>query len=186
MVRFKRAIVIGADADKVFALVTDVARKARLNPGAEVIRVEQETPGPVDLGTVFRFVLRHGGRVIDYRSRCVAFEAGRAMETVSDTDPPFSVRVSVAPTPEGTRLTQEEWFDFNAPRAPRREYEGLMGLLTNVAAAIFGNADARRQPVTRADETQVEAQLGAQLQEWLEAIKACLEEDQPRNVSRQS
>lgn len=84
MVRFHHSVLIRADADKVFALVTDVARKARLNPVAEVIRVEQQTPGPVGTGTVFRLVLRHGGRVIDYRSRCVAFEAGRAENAQTD------------------------------------------------------------------------------------------------------
>ncbi|MDH3672296.1 MAG: SRPBCC family protein [Gammaproteobacteria bacterium] len=183
MVRFHRSIVIRADADRVFALVTDVARKARLNPGAEAIRVEQETPGPVGAGTAFRFVLRHGGRVIDYRSRCVAFEAVRATETVSDTDPPFSVRVSVEPTPGGTRLTQEEWFDTNPPRPPRVERKGLVGLLTDLAASILGDTDARPRQVTRAHEAQVEAQLGAQLHEWLEAIKAHLEGDQSRNSS---
>lgn len=159
----------------MFALVADIARKAQLNPGTEVIRVEQETDGPVSEQTVFHLVLRHGAQIIDYRSRCVAFEAGHMMETVSFTKPSFSVRVTVEPDPNGARLTQEEWFDLKPPPRSRSSRQGLMGLLTNLAAGIFGGPASPREALRQVDEAKIQAQLETRLARWLQAIKAHLE-----------
>ncbi len=183
MVRFSRSVLVRTDPGRVFALVTDAARKARLNPGAEVIQVEQETPGSIGTGTVIRFVLRFGGRVIDYRSRCVSFEPGRLIETISDTDPSFSVRVTVEAEGDQTRLTQEEWFEFSRASRPPVERKGRVGLLTKIAAAIHGHASAQPQALTREQEAEVETKLGSQLVCWLEAIRTHLEAaERPSNV----
>jgi hypothetical protein len=180
MVRFRKSVTIQADPDAVFALVADVARKAHLNPGTEVIRVEQETDGPVGKQTVFHFVLRHGVQIIDYRSRCVAFKAGRIMETVSFTEPSFSVRVTVEPGPDGACLTQEEWFDLKPPPRARAPRQGLVGLLTNLAVGIFGEPASPRGALRQADEAKIQAQLETRLAQWLQAIKAHLEGERSR------
>lgn len=176
MVRFRKSVTIEADPGTVFSLVTDVAHKASLNPNAEIIHVEQETDGRVGEQTVFHYTLRQGGQVIDYRTRCVAFESDRMMETVSLTEPSFGVRVTVQPHPEGTCLTQEEWFVLRPPpRPPRVPRKGPMGLLMNLAIGVFGDPE---QNATPAEEAQMAAQLETRLGNWLQAIKRHLEDNQ--------
>lgn len=180
MVRVRHSVEIRANPEDVFALVTDVARKARLNPNTQVIRVGKETDGPVGEQTVFHYVLRQGAQIIDYRSRCVAFEPERMMETVSLTDPSFSVRVTVEPTAEGVRLTQEESFEFPPPPRPPVEPEGLMGLLANLVVRIFGDRSRHQGQALPADEARIEVELETRLAAWLDAVKVHLESHRSR------
>ena len=179
MVRVKASLDIQADPEAVFSLVTDVARKARLGPHAAVIGVSKETAGPVGVGTVFHYCLSIEGKIADYRTRCVAFEPGRMMETVSDTRPPFKVRVTVEPVPGGARLTQEETFSLPVLHMP---VPGTKGWWGRVLHFIFGDADAivQSRESSAAEDVAMQAKLEPKLADWLERIKTHLEREQSR------
>lgn len=179
MVRVKASLDIQVDPEAVFSLVTDVARKARLGPHAAVIGVSKETAGPVGVGTVFHYCLSIEGKIADYRTRCVAFEPGRMMETVSDTRPPFKVRVTVEPVPGGARLTQEEAFSLPVLHMP---VPGTKGWWGKVLHFIFGDADAivQSRESAAAEDAAMQAKLEPKLADWLERIKTHLEREQSR------
>ena len=113
---FSAAVAIRADAAEVWALVSDLRRKARLNPAIEVIRLELEGDEPVREGSVFRHRFVKGGRIIEYRSRCVRCDPPRLFVSRGETDPPFEVRVTVEPSAEGCRLMQREALEAGVRR----------------------------------------------------------------------
>ncbi len=176
MVEVEQSVEIGADADEVFALVPDVARKARLDPSVAVLDVVQETEGPVGIDTTFHYRLVIEGKLTDYRSRCVAFTPGRMMETVSDSDPPFTVRVSVDPLADGALLTQRESFALQQLRIPLPKADGWRGRLLRL---LFGSREAIGQDssIVEAEEARMRAKLQPRLLSWLQAIKEELESD---------
>lgn len=179
MVDVKHSVEINSEPETVFSLVTDIPRKARLDPNAKVLGVVQETEGPVAIGTTFHYRLVVEGRIADYRSRCTAFEPGKLIETVSDSDPPFTVRVTVEPLSNGARLTQKESFTVQRIHLRLPTADGWRGKLLRV---LFGNRDAIQQDpsASRDEEARMEAKLKIRLEKWLEAIKLELESQQSR------
>jgi hypothetical protein len=177
MVHIKETIDIKAEPAKVFALVTDVARKAEIDPNTRVLGVSQETEGPVGLGTVFHYRLVIEGKIADYRSTCTAFESGRMIETVSDSQPPFKIRVAVEPTTDGCRLTQEEAFSLPVIRVPVPQARGWLG---NCFRLLFGDKEFLIQgpAVVTREEARIQQRLQTRLARWLVAIKASIEADQ--------
>lgn len=179
MVCVQSSVHIEADPDAVFALVTDVARKARLAPHTRVLAVVQETEGPVRIGTVFHYRLVIEGRIADYRSRCTDFQPGRMMETESDSCPPFKVRVTVDPVPGGARLTQQETFALPPVHVPLPGARGWLGtalrILLGTSSAIVQDGEA----VAR-EEADMKARLQPRLDRWLASIKDHLERQRDR------
>ncbi len=177
MVDVECSVEINTDPETVFSLVTDIPRKARLDHNATVLDVVQETEGPLAIGTTFHYRLVIEGRIADYRSRCTAFNPGKLIETVSDSDPPFTVRVTVTPLSNGARLTQKESFTVPRIHIPLPTADGWRGRLLRL---LFGNRDAIQQDpsASRDEEARMEAKLTQRLEKWLDAIKQELEAQQ--------
>jgi len=177
MVRIEKSVLIRADPGLVFRLVADLPRKARLDPGITVLDVAQETEGPLGVGSVFHYRTVVAGRIAEYRSRCVAFDPGRLIETVSDSTPPFRVRVTVETTAGGTRLTQEERFALPPNRIPLpRPGERLGHLLLRLLGETHSLVQAPQSIAE--EEREMEAMLRPCLARWLAAIKHHLEATQ--------
>ena len=177
MVDVEHSVEISTDPETVFSLVTDIPRKAHLDPNAKVLDVVQETEGPVAIGTTFHYRLVIEGRIADYRSRCTAFQPGEMIETVSDSDPPFTVRVTVRPSSNGAVLTQKESFTVQGIHIPLPTADGWHGKLLRL---LFGNRDVIQQDpsASRDEEVRMEAKLKQRLEKWLDAIKQELESQQ--------
>ena len=175
---FSATVEIRAEVADVFTLVSDLRRKARLNPNIRVIRVELEGDEPVQEGSVFYHRFQRGTRIVEYRSRCMRFAPPRLFESRGMTDPPFEVRVTVEPTPEGCRLTQQETVELTPAllealepaAAADRTFRDVVDLLT-----LFPGARQLGAELWRHRRDRVARRLTAELQAWLEAIKAHLE-----------
>lgn len=175
---FSASVRVRAKPATVFALVSDPPRKAALNPNVQVIRVAHEGEGPVREGSVFYHRLQRGQRIFEYRSRCLRMVPPRLFESRAETDPPFEVRVTVEPAGEGCRLTQQETLEVTP---------GLLDALEPVAAgggtlgdvlgvlAFFPGLRVLGSEVRRGQRERLARRLTAELQAWLEAIKAHLE-----------
>jgi hypothetical protein len=158
----------------VFALVSDLRRKARLNPNIEVIRVDLEGDEPVREGSVFRHRFLKEGRIIEYRSRCLRCVPPRLFESRSETDPPFQVRVTVEPTADGCRLTQEEALEvppevldvLDAGHSPGQTFLEVVRLLP-----IFPGAGSLVAELRAFQRTRVVRRLTGELGAWLETIR---------------
>lgn len=149
-----------------------------MNPNIQVIRVELEGDEPVREGSVFYHRFQKGTRIIEYRSRCVRCVSPRLFESRAETDPPFGVRVTVEPTSEGCRLTQEETvevtpelLDALQPASTEgrtfRDVAGLLALLPGVRQLGLEVRAHQREQLAR--------RLTRELRVWLDAIKAHLE-----------
>jgi len=173
------AVEIGAPPSAVFALVSDPLAKAKLNPFAQVIRIEREDHGPLRQGSVTFFRLQKGTRIFEYRMRCVRLEPGRLIESRAELTNLFTVRVEVEPAPGGSRLTQSEECEVSphmleglsatrradhAWRLMKTLYFFLPELAHETFAVIFRE---------RADSLR--ASMQRELQGWLLAIKAHVE-----------
>ncbi|MBI4635590.1 MAG: SRPBCC family protein [Candidatus Rokubacteria bacterium] len=172
---FSASVDIRADAAEVFPLVSDLRRKARLNPGIEVIRIELLGGEPVREGSVFRHRFAKGGRIIEYRSRCVWCVPPRLFETRGETDPPFEVHVTVEPTPAGCRLTQRETVAIppelldvlDTGPAPARTFRDIVRLLP-----LFPSARHLGSELWALQRERVARRLSGELETWLDAIRA--------------
>ncbi len=175
MVTISASVDIAASPKAVFDLVTDVSRRARLNPRVGVLGIAKITPGPVRLGTRFRYRVAVDGHIVEHACECVAFEPGRLMETVSDTKPPFRVRVTVEPIPGGARLTQEEFFELPPAVMPLPRWRCWPGRLLD---KLFGGADCLRQSAESlaAEAEETCRRLQPRLAGWLERLKRHLEQ----------
>lgn len=171
-------MAIRADAAEVWALVSDLRRKAPLNPAIEVIRIELEGDEPVREGSVFRHRFVKGGRILEYRSRCVECVPPRLFVSRGETDPPFDVRVTVEPSAEGCRLTQRETLEVGADaldaldgREPGpRTFSDVLRLL-----ALFPSARPLSSELRALQRERVATRLAGELSLWLDAIRAHLE-----------
>ena len=175
---FSASVDIRADAAEVFALVSDLRRKARLNPNIEVVRIELEGDEPVREGSTFRHRFVKAGRIFEYRSRCVRYVPPRLFESRGETDPPFEVRVTVEAGPEGCRLTQRETLEvpaealdaLDAGPAPARAFRDIVRLLP-----LFPSARHLSLELRALQRERVLGTLRGELETWLGAIRAHVE-----------
>jgi hypothetical protein len=166
----------------VFALVTDAAAKARLNPFVQVIRVERETPGPLREGSITFFRAQKGKRIFEYRTRCRRLIPGRLLENRAELPTLFRVEVEVEPLDAGARLTQREECEVTP--------DMLEGLLTTRRAErawqvvkllhLFLPSMAREAYAVLLHERidALRATLTRELGGWLRAVKQHLESSQ--------
>ena len=175
---FSATVEIQAKPVEVFALVSDLRRKAQLNPNIQVIRVELEGEEPVREGSVFYHRFQRGMRILEYRSRCVRLVPPRLFESRSETDPPFEVKVTVDPTARGCRLTQYEEAEvtsslldaFEPAPTKLRSFRDMMTLF-----ALFPSARPLGSEIRAFQRERVIKKLTSELQVWLDAIRAHLE-----------
>lgn len=172
-----RSVHIQAPVDRVFALVTDFAARARLNPAATPLQVEIESGKGLHIGAVYHFRLQAGGRALDYRIRIVEFIPNRRVVSLSDTTVPFEVTLETEAENGGTRLTHSERFEpseamleMAPPKNGGRFLQWLDGLLP------FLDIDAA-QRVHAQREQLLEEKLGGNLERWLAAIRLELEKE---------
>ena len=175
---FFATVEIRAEPAAVFAVVSDLRRKARLNPNIQVIRVELEGEEPVREGSVFYHRFHRGTRIMEYRSRCVRLVTPWLVESRSETDPAFDVRVTVDPTPAGCRLTQEEEIEvtpelldaFEAAPTTASRFRDIVNLF-----ALFPGVRPLGAEMRAFQRERVARKLASELQSWLDGIRTQVE-----------
>lgn len=176
---FAASVDVGVAPQRAFQLVSDLREKARLNPSVEVLHVALLGGEPVREGSVFHHRLRRGHRVVEYTSRCVAYEPPRRCWNRSETDPPFEVRVSVEPAADGCRITQEERLPVTAalldalapPPGPRGFAQAVASMaLVPALRPLDGHVRAMQRE-------RVRQRFTAELSAWLQAIRTHLEDE---------
>jgi hypothetical protein len=175
---FSATVEIKATPAAVFAVVSDLRRKAQLNPNIQVIRVELEGGEPVREGSVFYHRFHKGTRILEYRSRCVRLVAPSLFESRSETDPPFAVRVTVDQTAAGCRLIQQEEVEvtpelldaFEPAPTKLRSFREILFLF-----ALFPSMRPLGSEIRAFQRERVIRKLTSELQAWLDDIRAHLE-----------
>ena len=178
LLTFSASVEIHAGAAEAFTLVSDLRRKARLNPSIRVIRIDLEGEEPVREGSVFRHRFEKAGRIIEYRSRCVRCLPPRLVESRGETDPPFEVRVTIEPLAGGCRLTQEETLEVDpeklealgAAQSSGSAFWDFVRLLP-----ISPGLRALGSELRAFERERLMVGLRGELEVWLDAIRAHLE-----------
>jgi len=178
VLRLSASVEIRAGPERVFALVSDPPRKAALNPNVQVIRVEMEGEGPVGEGSRFYHRLQRGQRIFEYRSRVIRVVPPRLFESRAETDPPFEVRVTVEPAPEGCRFTQQETLEVAPELLDALEPVSVGGRTVRDMAGWLTFFPGPRQfglYLRSLQRDRLARRLTRELEAWLDAIKAHLE-----------
>lgn len=174
MVHFTEFVDIMVEPFFVFMLVENVGFRSRLNPYARVLDLVKETQGPISIGTTFCHRQIIEGQLSEYHSICTEYVPGNILETESDTDPRFKVRLTVDPIPGGARLTQEESFELIPFVMPTPTMRGLPGKFFQL---IFGDIKVIKQTPESLiqEELELVTHLQPKLAAWLRKIKLRLE-----------
>jgi hypothetical protein len=172
-----RRIDIRAPIGKVFALMCDPARRARLNPGITPIAVEFEGNGPVAAGTVCHFRLQTAAGIADYRSRVLTLVPGRQIVWCTDTAVPVEITLTVEQHPGYCRFTHAEAFEPSEAMLGTASPKGSRGRFLRWVAGLlpFLDLDAAERLQTQREQA-LAAKLGEGLERWLDAIRAELEQ----------
>lgn len=176
MIAVSRNIFIEAPVERVFALMADPAARSALSPHAKPIQVEIEGGESLRVGSVCHFRLQMDNRIVDYHTRVCEFMPNRLIVSISDTAVPFRIRLETRPEGDGTRLAHTEQFE------PTEEMlrQALPPTLTNTVMEKiywllpFLDPDYAAR-VQRGREDNLTLKLGANLEQWLAAIKQHLE-----------
>jgi hypothetical protein len=171
-------VEIRAEAAEVFSLVSDLRRKAALNPTIKVIRVELEGQQTIGEGSVFYHRIQRGMRIVEYRSRCLRYVPPYHFQTRSETNPPFEVTVAVEPTPCACLLTQREVLEvtpemldaLEPPEAKGGPFREVVRLVS-----LFPGTRQLESELRAHQRERLKRRLTRELRAWLDAIKAYIE-----------
>ncbi len=133
MVKNEYEVVINRPAEQVFRFVTNLDTWRQWHPSAQ--EVEQTTPGPIDVGTIWKVSGQVQGRPIGITIEVTKYETNRRFGFTT-TSGPIQARqeFTFASVADRTRLTTViELADPELARAARRQWESdlltLKGLL---------------------------------------------------------
>lgn len=172
-----RSIHINAPVERVFALMSDPRQRARLNPDGTPLSVEIEDDACLRTGSICRFRLRIGARVVEYSTRVREFIPNRRIVSVSDTAVPFEITIETVAENGGTRLTQTESFEpSDEMLIDTTPPAGTSGRLARLIARVLPFLDTDSAQDEHDRETQaLRRKLEEKLDRWLEAIRRHLE-----------
>jgi hypothetical protein len=175
MVNATRSIHIDAPVEQVFRLMADPFRRAALNPEVEPIQAEVEGGGPLRKGSVCHYRLQTSNRIIDYRMRVIAFESNHLIESQSNSEVPFQVRIETTPDEDGSRLSQSEQFEPTEELLDEVDPQSAFTRLVYGFYLLFDVDAAMRLRERR--EALLEDQLGRRLEAWLGSVRAYFDRD---------
>lgn len=171
MERIRESVEIKAAPADVFALVSDLCRRARLNPAWRVIACEALDGEPIRTGSRWRFAIRRDRTRIEHVSRVVEYDPPRRLVCRSETHSDLEIVLEVAPSGDGCRLTHEEAFrTLPVPDEVRiAEAESLVGRLLRALLWLEGGG-FHTADIQEARDVLKE-QIHAEIREWLAKIK---------------
>jgi len=175
MLHLQAEIECDVPVAEAFRLLCDPARLTRLNPRVKLLNAAVISAGPMAVGSRLRYSLRNVAGVVSFGAEVTAFEPGRLIEVVSDTQPPFRVRQTLEPTLYGCQLRHEEWLtpDSAQLQAATAERPLLYVLRMLQDAAGLSRPSGEELEQTRCDILRDEMQRA--LGVWLQNIKHHLE-----------
>lgn len=172
MDRIEESIDISAPPAAVFALVSDLCRRARLNPHWTIASCEP-LDGGMRAGARYRFVSLRSGARTEHVSRVAVYEPPSRLVLQSEMHRGLEIELTVHATPAGSRLMHAESFERlpSTPKPANEPRSFLAMLRTWLMFEQEGYAEASAEEARVALRTQI----GREIQAWLKAIKYAVE-----------
>ena len=174
MERIEEFIEINAPPPAVFAIVSDLCRRARLNPNWTIVSCEP-LDGGMRAGARYRFVSLRGGTRTEHMSRVAVYEPPSRLVLHSEIHRGLEIELTVHATPMGSRLTHAESFEhLPSQLKPTDEPRSFLTILrTWLMFEQEGFAETSAEEV----RTAMQAQIRGEIQFWLVSIKRESERD---------
>lgn len=171
MERIRESVEIKAAQTDVFALVSDLCRRARLNPAWRVIACEALDGGPIRSGSRYRFVVRRDRTRIEHVSRVVDYDPPRRLVCKSEIHGDLEIALDVAPAGAGCRLTHEESFRALPVPDEVRNAEGESIIRRFLRALLWLEGGGFQTADIQEAHEALKGQIHAEIREWLAKIK---------------
>lgn len=175
MERIVESIEINASPPAVFAVVSDLCRRARLNPHWTIVSCEPLDDG-MRAGARYRFVSLRSGTRTEHVSRVAVHEPPARLVLHSETHRGLEIELTVHTTPAGSRLTHAESFE-RLPSQPKstdepRTFRAILRTWLMFEQEGYAEASAEEARAT------LRIHIGREIQAWLMAVKRAIEQDE--------
>ncbi len=170
--RIEESIEINAPPPTVFSVVSNLCRRARLNPNWTIVSCEP-LDGGMHAGARYRFVSLRSGTRTEHVSRVALYEPPSCLVLHSEVHRGLEIELTVHATPTGSRLTHTESFE-RLPSAPRPAEEPR-SLLTILRTWLMFEQEGYAEASAEETRAALRAQIGREIQAWLRAIKQSIE-----------
>ncbi|OGW59799.1 MAG: hypothetical protein A2V83_00670 [Nitrospirae bacterium RBG_16_64_22] len=171
MERIREAVEIQAAPADVFALVSDLCRRARLNPAWRVIACEALDGGPIRAGSRWRFVVRRDRTRIEHVSRVIDYDPPRRIVCKSEIHSDLEIVLDVVPSSAGCRLTHEEAFRALSVPDEVRKGEAESFVRRFLRALLWLEGGGFQTADIQETHEALREQIRAEIRAWLAKIK---------------
>lgn len=167
----RESIEIKSRPENVFALISDLCRRARLNPSWTVVACEALDGGPLRVGARYRFLTRRNEVRVEHRSRVVEYELPRRLRLRSEIHPDLEILLSVQPSGSGCILSHTE--TFRTPPVPSELVRQSQpdSTVTAVTDLLLLETGGFSMPEPDAWQDTFRKQVQAEIRAWLENIR---------------
>ncbi len=172
MEHIEESIEINAPPPTVFAVVSDLCRRARLNPRWTIVSCEP-LDGGMHAGARYRFVSLRSGTRTEHVSRVALYEPPSRLVLHSEVHRGLEIELTVHATPAGSRLTHIESFE-RLPSAPKSADEPR-SFLTILRTWLMFEQEGYAEASAEEARATLRTQIGREIQAWLTAIKHSIE-----------
>jgi hypothetical protein len=167
----REAIEIKSRPENVFALISDLCRRARLNPSWTMVACEALDGGPLRVGARYRFVTRRGDIRVEHRSRVAEYEPPRRLRLRSEVHPDLEILLAVQPSGGGCILSHTE--TFRTPPVPpelarQQQPDSTVTAITDLLLLETGGFS---MPEPDAWQDTFRKQVQIEIRAWLESIR---------------
>jgi len=175
MLHLRTEIECDVPVANAFRLLCDPERLMRLNPRVNLLSATQISAGPLAVGSRLRYCLRVPAGSVSFDTEVTAFVPDQLIEFVSDTQPPFRVRQTLAPTLYGCQLIHEEWLPPDAAQLQAAGEERPLLYLLRMLQVAVGLSRPSDEELEQTQRETLRDELQRALGLWLENIKTYLE-----------
>ena len=177
MERIEESIEINAAPAAVFALVSDLCRRARLNPRWTMASCEP-LDGGMHAGARYRFVTLRSGTRTEHVSRVAVYEPPTRLVLHSEIHRGLEIELTVLATPTGSRLMHAESFE-RLPSVPKSAEEPK-SFLTVLRTWLMFEQEGYAEASAEEARAVLRVHIGREIQGWLSAVKRAVEQNEDR------
>jgi len=173
MEHIRESIEIQKAPEEVFAFLTQMEPRLRLNPSYKLIEFKKLTGGPIQKGSRYKVKAIAGEKLIEYEGEVLEFIENKKIVT-GDSAGRLKVTLTLKPLQRGTLLIHDEEFIIPDETLYKEALEPELPFWQKVLKFLIDIERIRIDERQRRIE-EIKVQLRERLRIWLERIKEEIE-----------